>query len=96
MQQDSLLPKRSGNLLSLIGLLRHAMKVVKPGRAFLQSLINAASSVSALDPHVHLTPVAKADYMLVEQLHHLWNGMSMLPPDDPEFKLVSDASSSWG
>ena len=61
--QDRSLPRRSGqkrDLLSLIGLLHHATKVVRPGRAFLRNLINAAASVSALDHHVHLTPAAKA------------------------------------
>lgn len=57
----NLVPRRSGtnrDLLSLIGLLNHAASVVQPGRTFLRSLINAASSVKPLDHHVHLSPRA--------------------------------------
>lgn len=56
----------------------------------LRSLINAASSVSALDHHVHLTPAARADICWWKNFLPLWNGISMIP------LLVSDASGSWG
>ena len=97
--QDRLLSRRSGqkrDLLSLIGLLHHATKVVRPGCAFLRNLINAAASVSALDHHVHLTPAAKADLCWWNSFLPFWNGVSVLPPDKPAFTLVSDASGSWG
>jgi hypothetical protein len=44
-------PRRSGtkrDLLSLIGLLNHAAKVVHPGRAFIRSLIDASTLVSSV------------------------------------------------
>ena len=61
--QDCTVPKQSGKKrdLSLIGLLHHATKVVRPGCVFVQNLIDAAASVPALDHHVHLSPAAKAD-----------------------------------
>ena len=96
---DRSLPKRSGkkrDLLSLIGLLHHATKVVRPGRAFLRSLINAASSVSALDHYVHLTPAAKADLCWWNRFLPFWNGVSVLTPSKPSFSMASDASGSWG
>ena len=54
-------PRRSGtkhDLLSLIGLLNHAAKVVRPGRAFIRSLIDASTQVSSLEHHVHLNSAA--------------------------------------
>ena len=91
------LPRRSGlkrDLLSLVGLLHHATKVVRPGRAFLRNLINAASVVPALDHHVHLPPAAKADLCWWGSFLPLWNGVSILHPEIPAFTL--DASGSWG
>jgi len=96
---DRTVPKRSGkkrDLLSLIGLLHHATKVVRPGRAFVQNLIDAAASVPALDHHVHLSPAAKADLCWWHSFLPMWNGVSVLPPESPGFTLVSDASGSWG
>ena len=96
---NSSLPRRSGrkrDLLSLIGLLHHATKVVRPGRAFLRNLINAASAVPALDHHVHLPPAAKADLGWWGRFLPLWNGVSVLHPEIPACTLVSDASGSWG
>ena len=44
-------PRRSGrkrDLLSLLGLLNHAATVVRPGRTFLRSLIDASTKVACL------------------------------------------------
>ena len=48
-------------LLSLIGTLSFAAKVVKPGRMFLCRLINLSTTVSKLDHHVTLNAEARAD-----------------------------------
>ena len=61
-------PRRSGtkrDLLSLIGLLNHAAKVVRPGRAFLRGLIDTAGTVDPFDHYVHLKGAARAE---------LWRG----------------------
>ena len=61
---DSPTPKASGkkrDLLSLIGLLSHAATVVRPGRPFLRSLIDAAATTSELGHYVHLNSSARAD-----------------------------------
>ena len=92
-------PRRSGtkrDLLSLIGLLNHAASVVKPGRTFLRSLIDASTSVRALDHHVHLPARARADIAWWYTFLQSWNGVSLLPAADPSQLTLSDASGSWG
>ena len=57
-------PRGSGkkrDLLSLLGLLSHAAVVVRPGRAFLHSLFDAAAVARELDHWVHLNKAARAD-----------------------------------
>ena len=54
------LSRKSGKkreLLSLIGKLSHAAKIVAPGRIFLRRMINVAHSVKHLDHWVHLNQV---------------------------------------
>ena len=91
------LPRRSRlkrDLLSLIGLLHHVTKVVRPGRAFLRNLINVVSVVPALDHHVHLSLTAKADLCWWGSSLQLRNGVSVLHTEIPAFTLESDASGS--
>lgn len=95
----NLSPRRSGtkrDLLSLIGLLNHAASVVQPGRTFLRSLIDASTSVRALDHHVHLSARARADVTWWHSFLQSWNGVSLLPPAEPSQSILSDASGSWG
>ena len=63
MEMQKLLPMKRPRrwdeeriILSLIG----AKCVVSPGRAFMRSWIDVASSVSVLDHHVHLNVAARA------------------------------------
>ncbi len=89
-------PRRSGrkrDLLSLIGLLNHAATVVKPGRTFLHSLIDASMTVDSLDHYVHLNARARADVTWWYTFAQSWNGSSLLPAS--QF-VYSDASGSWG
>ena len=70
-------PKASGKkreLLSLIGLLSHAAIVVRPGRPFLRSLIDAAASTQGLDHWVHLNAAARADLRWWHTFLKVWNG----------------------
>ena len=92
-------PRGSGkkrDLLSLIGLLSHAASVVRPGRAFLRSLIDAASTVQDLDHWVHLNSGARAGLAWWHTFIGIWNGTSFMPSSDPTIVIVSDASGSWG
>ena len=92
-------PRGSGKkreLLSLIGLLNHAATVVRPGRAFLRSLIDAGAKVHDLYHWIHLNRAARADLAWWHTFLVTWNGTSILPPTGPSFRVVSDASGSWG
>ena len=92
-------PRRSGtkrDLLSQIGILNNAAAVVRPGRTFLRSLIDAASTVKVLDHHVHLTAKAQADIAWWHAFSRPWNGVSLLPPVEPSQIIYSDAAGTWG
>ena len=61
---DPLVPQGAGrkrDLLSLIGLLNHAASVVRPGRPFLHSLIDAAATAKGLDHWIHLNHTTQVD-----------------------------------
>ena len=49
------------DLLSLIGQLGHACKVVKPGRIFLSQMIKLSTVAKQLDHHIRLTHAFRAD-----------------------------------
>ena len=92
-------PRRSGtkrDLLSLIGLLNHAAKVVRPGRAFLRGLIDTAGTVEPLDHYVHLNGAARAELAWWNTFLKIWNGAGMVPPSTPTYVVTSDASGGWG
>ena len=72
--------RRSGtkrDLLSLVGRLNHAARVVRPGRPFLRSLINAASSVKSLDHRVHLNSASRQDLAWLHAFLRTWNGVRL-------------------
>ena len=86
-------------LLSLIGQLQHATRIVKPGRPFLRRMIDMASSVKALHHHVHLRGGFKADLQWWALFLQRWNGISMmmsLGSFSPTITVTSDASGNWG
>ena len=90
------MPRRSAkkrDLLSLLGLLHHVASVVRPGRAFLRSLINAAARVQDLDHRVHLDSSARADLAWWHTFLGTWNGTSTMPPTNLP---LSDAFGTWG
>ena len=92
-------PKHTGTkreLLALIGLLHHASKVVQPGRAFIRNLINASTTVTALDHHVSLRADARADVAWWNTFLSVWNGVSLMSPSSSAATIISDASGSWG
>ena len=92
-------PRRSATkreLLSLVGLLCHAATVVRPGRALLHNLCDAAATVQRLDDLVHLNYAAQADLAWWHTFLCTWNGRSLILPPNPPRTMVSDASGSWG
>ena len=83
-------------LLSLIGHLGHASKVVKPGRTFLRRLIDLSTSVKELHHHIRLNASARADIAWWWCFGSQWNGVSLLAPPSPSVSLFTDASGAWG
>jgi hypothetical protein len=82
-------------LLSLIGSLSFAAKVVKPGRIFLRRLIDLSTSVSKLHHHISLNLEAKSDIKWWLQFLPAWNGIAIFQEDvttADSLHLFTDAS----
>ena len=86
-------------LLSLIGLLSHACKVVRSGRSFLRRLIDLSMVPKHLEHYVRLSVEARSDIEWWFQYAQIWNGVSMMHLPNaavPAAVLTSDASGKWG
>ena len=86
-------------LLSLIGHLNHACKVVKPGRPFLRRLIELSTKAKKMHHHLRLNRVTRSDLSWWKFFLDNWNGrglMAALSRRPPDVTLTSDASGSWG
>ncbi len=86
--------KRS--MLSLIGELAHACKVVTPG---LRRMIDLAHSRESLDHWIRLNEEFKSDLYWWHLYLSQWNGVSLLASHilrEPDFTLFTDASGNWG
>ena len=87
-------------LLSLLGHLSFAAKVIPPGRTFLYRLFRAAYSVGPLHFKVYLNKEAKADLEMWAYFLKSWHGVSLFI--DPveiqaeDMELYTDASGSIG
>ena len=83
-------------LLSLIGLLSFASKVVAAGRTFTRRLIHTSTTVTGLDEEVHLDADAQADIRWWKEFLPHWNGRALLRDPvwskPPDFELYTDAS----
>ena len=90
---------RKREMLSLIGELAHACKVVRPGRTFLRRMIDLASSRQGLEDWIRINQEFKSDLTWWSLFLDQWNGVSLLqshlsrPPDTHVF---TDASGNWG
>ena len=90
---------RKRELLSLIGSLSHACKVVRSGRTFLRRLIDLSTKAARLDHFIRLNAEARADLEWWYQFIGPWNGVSLLSSlsaQTPAATIYSDASGSWG
>lgn len=65
-------------LLSLIGKLSLAAKVVPVGRIFLRGLIDHSTSVKQLHHHIHLTASARYGIKWWQAFFPRWNGVSLM------------------
>ena len=84
------------DLLSLIGFLAFACKVVKPGRMFLRRLIDLSTTVQSLHHYVTLDAEAKADLKWWDDFLPQWNGVELIqsaPVTSDDLRLFTDASS---
>ena len=84
------------DLLSLIGSLSFACKVVKPGRMFLRRLIDLSTTVSSLNHHISLNSEACADIAWWLEFLPSWNGVEFIqsaPLTSHALQLFTDASS---
>jgi hypothetical protein len=83
------------DLLSLIGRLSFAAKVVKPGRLFLRRLISASTTVTQLHHHIHLSPATREDILWWLTFLPSWNGIAYIqdpPVSSRDLHLFTDAS----
>ena len=86
-------------LLSLIGLLQHACRVVRPGCSFLRRMITLSTVVQELHHHIRLNKGFRSDLEWWAAFLPLWNGVGMMGSSArslPGLVLTSDASGSWG
>ena len=87
-------------LLSLIGLLSFAAKVVPPGRTFLRRMIDTSTAVSQLDKRITLTEGFVKDLRWWHQFVSHWNGRSFFkhPKWIPSttLNLFTDSSGTIG
>ena len=87
-------------ILSLVGLLQHATKVVKPGRTFVARMYSEAARLKSLSHFTRLTKDFHSDLRWWHLFISTWNGVSFLecshqaPPAD--YRITTDASGSWG
>ena len=84
-------------LLSLVGQLSHACKVVKPGRVFLSQMIRLSTVTKRLHHHIRLNHSFRCDLEWWHLFLERWNGVSLLwDSDQPTSMVTSDASDRWG
>ena len=83
-------------LLSLIGKLAFATKVVRPGRTFLRRLIDLSMSAKKLHHHIDLNTEARKDIRWWIEFLPNWNGRNIIIDTQPStstiFELYTDAS----
>ena len=86
-------------LLSLIGQLQQACKVVRAGRTFLRRMIDLSSVVSELHHRICLNGAFRSDLQWWDTFMEGWNGLSLfgsIIPGPPVAVVTSDASGHWG
>ena len=87
---------RRRELESLIGLLHHAARVVRPGRSFVHRLIAHLRGGRQDNHFIRLNKEARGDIRWWQVFSELWNGVAIFPIARRVVLLTSDASGSWG
>ena len=87
-------------VLSLVGLLQHASKVVRCGRTFVGRMYSTAAKVRKLYFFLRLNREFRSDLMWWYAFIQHWNGLSILrspyATTVPDILIQTDASGSWG
>ena len=86
-------------LLSLIGQLQHACRVVRAGRTFLRRMIDLSTTVKELDHWVRFNQGFRSDLRWWDLFLEDWNGVALCSSvvfQTPEATITSDASGKWG
>ena len=102
-QLTSWLGKRKATkreILSLVGSLQHASKVVRPGRTFTARMYSTAARVKELHHFTRLNKDFRSDLHWWYTFINNWNGLSFLrlAQHQPTFdyQIQTDASGAWG
>ncbi len=86
-------------LLSLIGQLSDACRVVRPGRTFLRRMIDLSSVAKELHHRIRLNQAFRSDLSWWALFLERWNGVSLFTSvvrGPPAATLTSYASGTWG
>lgn len=87
-------------MLSLIGHLVFAARVIPAGRSFMSRLFVAAHSVKRLHHRVHISAAAKQDLVMWSRFLNEWDGISLFldlqETSAPCMQLYTDASGTVG
>ena len=81
-------------LESLIGILNHACKVIRPGRSFLRRMIDLLQQCRKAH-HIRLNHNFRSDLQWWSTFAATWNGVSYLATDATQI-FASDAFGTWG
>ena len=82
---------------SLVGVLQHACKVIRPGRSFLRHAISLLSRPKNPNHYTRLNKNFRSDMMWWKLFAHSWNGSALIVhPGSRKLEMTSDASGSWG
>ena len=84
-------------LESLVGVLQHAAKVIRPGRTFVRRMIELLKGPRRPHHFIRLNQQFRADLHWWKTFAETWNGVGLFPPTPaPAIEFASDASGSWG
>jgi len=83
-------------ILSLVGLLQHATKVVTPGRTFVSRMHRLAARLKQLSHFTRLTKGFRSDLRWWYLFATHWNGLSFIQGSIANHIITSDASGTWG
>lgn len=87
-------------ILSLVGPLQHAAKVVRPGRTFVRHMYIVTARVPELDYYTHLNKEFCSDLSWWHLFVSSWNGVGFLQlaakSQVPELTIQTNGSGLWG